>query len=584
MLQKRLASLLGILILLNLIAARQTTAHLIPISAAPSTTLTFAVIGDYGKDDSNELEVANMVKSWNPDLIITTGDDYYDSAGGSGSAKYDESTGAYFCQYLRGITTSGSRCPVGQASVNRFFPSLGNHDYSDAGTVGNLPATYTNYFTLPGAGYVNTSNNERYYDFVVGPVHFFAINSHNASGAEPDGTSSTSVQGQWLKTQLASSTSKWNIVYFHYPPYSSSNHGSSDWMQWPFAQWGADAVLNGHDHVYERIQRDGIVYMVNGAGGAGLYGFDTPVTGSAFRYNDNHGAQKVIATESSITFEFHSVDNGGTLRDTYKILYENPAEFTLRITSVQGTVTKRPNQATYHEGDVVRLTAKPMAGWAFTHWSGDLISKSNPSSVTIHGNTSVTANYKRIATLILTSIPSIDGWVLEKGESLEVGGSLNATSPTIRLGDSNLKKQYRSILSFNTSGLPDNAVITSVTLKIRQQSITGGATFSMFQGLLVDVKRGSFGKPALQIADFQATANKNDIGPFTVPAVSGWYTFDLPTAKAFINKLSTNAGLTQFRLRFKLDDNNNAISNYISFFSGNNTVNKPMLIIKFYVP
>ena len=38
-------------------------------------------------------------------------------------------------------------------------------------------------------------------------------------------------------------------------------------MQWPFAAWGADAVLSGHAHAYERIERDGIVYFVNGLGG-----------------------------------------------------------------------------------------------------------------------------------------------------------------------------------------------------------------------------------------------------------------------------------------------------------------------------
>jgi hypothetical protein len=213
-----------------------------------------------------------------------------------------------------------------------------------------------------------------------------------------------------------------------------------------------------------------------------------------------------------------------------------------------------------------------------------LIGIANPGSVTIHGDTSVTANYKKTTTLPLSSIAAHDGWVLEKGEKLNTGGTLNATSTIFRLGDDNLKKQYRSILSFKTSGLPDTAVITSVTLKIKQQSVTGRATFKMFQGLLVDIRRGTFGTPALQLTDFRATANKTGIGPFTAPAVGGWYTFDLTTAKGYINKLATNSGLTQFRLRFKLDDNNNAIANYISFFSGNSATNKPRLIIQYYVP
>ncbi len=107
-------------------------------------------------------------------------------------------------------------------------------------------------------------------------------------------------------------------MLFHHPPYSSdSSHGSTTYMQWPFAQWGADAVLAGHAHDYERIVRDGIVYFVNGLGGASLYGFGTPVAGSAFRYSAKYGAQRVTATDTSLTFEFVSVD--GVVQDSYAV-------------------------------------------------------------------------------------------------------------------------------------------------------------------------------------------------------------------------------------------------------------------------
>ena len=55
---------------------------------------------------------------------------------------------------------------------------------------------------------------------------------------------------------LAASTAPWKIVYMHHPPYSSSQHGSTPGMQWPFENWGASLVLTGHDHTYERILRD----------------------------------------------------------------------------------------------------------------------------------------------------------------------------------------------------------------------------------------------------------------------------------------------------------------------------------------
>src|SRR5665647_1232416 len=113
------------------------------------TPATFAIIGDYGMDNDSEAAVANLVKSWNPAYIVTVGDDYYATAGGAGTAKYDEATDAY-------------------------FPAMGNHDYTDAGP---SPDTYLTYFDLPGKGFINTSGNERFYDFVQGPIHFFMIDS-----------------------------------------------------------------------------------------------------------------------------------------------------------------------------------------------------------------------------------------------------------------------------------------------------------------------------------------------------------------------------------------------------------------------
>jgi len=285
-----------------------------PGSASPTaaTTTTFAVIGDFGRADGNEKAVAKLVKSWKPGFIITVGDNYYAPAGGSGTERYDRVIGAYYCAWLADVTTSGTRCPSGTAKKNAFFPSLGNHDHSDA-----TPSlsTYLKYFRLPGAGFTNTSGNERYYDFVEGSVHFFAVNSNPQ---EPDGTSASSKQAAWLKKQLATSTSTWNIVYEHHPPYSSdATHGSTKALRWPFAAWGADAVISGHSHTYERVNKNGIVYFVNGLGGAPRYSFRTPVSGSKVRYRANWGAQYVTATATTLTFTFRTVK--GKVVDTYRI-------------------------------------------------------------------------------------------------------------------------------------------------------------------------------------------------------------------------------------------------------------------------
>jgi hypothetical protein len=75
------------------------------------------------------------------------------------------------------------------------------------------------------------------------------------------------------------------------------------------------------------------------------------------------------------------------------------------------------------------------------------------------------------------------------------------------------------------------------------------------------------------------------VGPFN-PAPATLYTIALPSAAyPYINKLAAGGGLTQLRLRFKLDDNNNTIANYISFYSGNApAANRPVLTITFHAP
>ena len=180
---------------------------------------------------------------------------------------------------------------------NRFFPSLGNHDWV---TPGAKP--YLDYFTLPG--------NERYYDFVRGDVHFFAIDS---DVHEPDGIEATSKQAAWLERALRASKAVWQVVYMHHPPYSSGSHGSSRRSSGGRTQqWGADLVLAGHDHTYERVEQDGIVYVVNGLGGNRTYDFETAIPGSIVRYRDGHGAQFIEASQSVARlslFEHRSEDD-----------------------------------------------------------------------------------------------------------------------------------------------------------------------------------------------------------------------------------------------------------------------------------
>jgi hypothetical protein len=188
-------------------------------------------------------------------------------------------------------------------------------------------------------------------------------------------------------------------------------------------------------------------------------------------------------------------------------------------------------------------------------------------------------------TLKAVSIAAQDGWILESSETSNKGGTHNRNAITLQLGDDAARKQYLSILSFNTAPIPDNAVIIKVTLRVKQQGITGGGhPVNIFQGFMVDIKRGTFGAPALVSGDFQAAAQKT-VGPIKKTAPNNWYNLNLTSGKDFINKLTTGNGLTQIRLRFKLDDNNNNNANILKLFSSNAAAaNRPQLIIQYHIP
>ena len=272
-----------------------------PITSAQSDCqgdMRFAVIGDFGDAGSAEEDVANLIHSWEPDLIVTTGDNNYPNGKAS---TIDRNIGQYFADYIYPYTGEyGSG-----AAENRFFPVLGNHDWRE----GNIQPHY-DYFTLPG--------NERYYDFEWGPAHFFMLDS---DPHEPDGITKDSLQFVWFEQQIASSTAPWKLVLLHHPPISSdAEHGSHEDLQWPFIKLGVDAVLAGHAHLYERLIYDDVPVFVNGLGGRWLaipaiHSFDTPLAESQVRYNRDYGAQLVTVNDACINFTFYN--RKGELIDSY---------------------------------------------------------------------------------------------------------------------------------------------------------------------------------------------------------------------------------------------------------------------------
>ena len=250
-------------------------------------SIVLGIVGDFGAavegaaSASNELAVANLIKRWNPDFVLTLGDNNYPSGA---AATIDVNVGQFYHEFIApylGVYGSG-------AESNRFFPCLGNHDWVQEGQ----PSI--DYFTLPG--------NERYYRYQASPyLEWFALNSN----PDDDGTSPTSVQGIWLRNALTNSSARWKIVYFHHPPYSAdAGAAGNSYMRWPFAAWGATMVLAGHDHVYARIHTNGLPYIINGLGGDDIHALGSPAAGIVSRFNSDFGAMRMEATATNLVTHF----------------------------------------------------------------------------------------------------------------------------------------------------------------------------------------------------------------------------------------------------------------------------------------
>ena len=159
---------------------------------------------------------------------------------------------------------------------------------------------------------------------------------------------------------------------------------------------------------------------------------------------------------------------------------------------------------------------------------------------------------------------------------------MNASAGTFQLGDDASNRQYRAILSFNTAGLPDNAIIQSAVLKIMQSGAPVGTNpFTVLSVLRADIRQGPFGNANLELGDFNASASAAIVGVFGITPVGGWYSATLNATGC--NNLNLT-GLTQLRLYFAREDNNNLTADYMRFLSGDAAGNKPMLIVTYIMP
>jgi hypothetical protein len=259
--------------------------------------LRFAVIGDYGWCATGtppycaaQEKVAALVNSWQPDVVLTTGDNNYPH----GELDTWRVNGTFYDAYT---------------STGRFRPVIGNHDYHCE----ECPDAYVRIFGRGLTGQFALPSES------VPLARYFMLDSNQAgklasevSRAKAARRSPISRQRAWLM-RAHRLPACWKLVFMHHPPYSSgSHHGQHSSLQpgagWNYAEWGIDAVFSGHEHNYESIVRDGIYYFVNGSGGAPLYPLPIDgIDGSRARVSDEHGAQLVTVTRSELRADFWSV-------------------------------------------------------------------------------------------------------------------------------------------------------------------------------------------------------------------------------------------------------------------------------------
>jgi hypothetical protein len=203
--------------------------------------------------------------------------------------------------------------PTWGAFRSRTRPTPGNHDWG----AGSLEG-YLAYF---GSAAVNDAGKP-WYSFDLGGWHVVALDSDCAAtgGCGPD-----SPQGRWLAADLAASSAACLAGIWHKPRYSSGHHGGSAEIAalWkPLAAAGADIVLNGHDHDYERFAPmdaagraadDGVTEFVVGTGGAELRDFGQPQPNSLVRIV-THGVLELTLEPGGYAWRFHQVD--GSIGDS----------------------------------------------------------------------------------------------------------------------------------------------------------------------------------------------------------------------------------------------------------------------------
>ena len=205
----------------------------------------------------------------------------------------------------------------GRVKDRTLLPTAGNHDWNTAGAAG-----YLGYFGRSAA-----PDGPTWYSTDVGAWHVVVLDS---DCAKVDGCDAASPQGRWLAKDLAASDARCTLAIWHQPRFSSGEHGNDPSVA-PF--WdalhaeGAELIVNGHDHDYERFapqdprgteeRPGGIRELVVGTGGAELRGFGRRAPNSEFRQSGTYGVLRLTLHQVNYDWEFLPVsgdiaDSGST--------------------------------------------------------------------------------------------------------------------------------------------------------------------------------------------------------------------------------------------------------------------------------
>jgi len=256
-----------------------------------------------------QMATSDLAIALRPDVVLPLGDDQYELGSLSDfQTVYDPSWGR-----LNAIS----------------HPVPGNHEWGYIGTAVE-PTGGTGYFTYfgdtshplsPGC----TSACKSYYSYDVGSWHMIALDSQCT---EVGGCNPGNAQYKWLVTDLNTHPAKCTLAYWHIPIYSSSQDHQPD-MQAIYGLLytkGADVVLNGHAHFYERFAPqdgsavadpvNGISEFIVGSGGRNFFAIrDTASANSEARIANTFGVLQMKLSNGGYTWNFDAA-NGGTAADS----------------------------------------------------------------------------------------------------------------------------------------------------------------------------------------------------------------------------------------------------------------------------